>query len=479
MSDRAPEKPKMPDHAMWGGRFDAPPDEFFRTFNDSLPTDKRLVNHDIWGSIAWADAIREAGVLSQDECARIQAALREIGERAIKSPHSLDSAQDEDIHSWVERELIERVGDLGRKLHTGRSRNDQVALDLRLWLRDAVDECAVILIPTLARAILSLAECHRETIMPGYTHLQRAQPVLFAHWCLAYVEMLARDRDRLLDARRRLNLCPLGSGALAGSSFAINREQLAQALGFSGITANSIDAVSDRDWLIETVSAAATSMLHLSRLAEDLILYSSAEFGFVEMSDAVASGSSIMPQKKNPDALELIRGKTGRVLGDLISLMVMLKGTPLAYYKDFQEDKRPVFDAMDEWSLCLRMMTRVFETITVRPKRAIEAARGGYSNATALANYLAQRGVPFREAHDLTGRLVRAAIERGIPLERLTLDDIRRVAPQVGSDIFEFISLEAVLAQCDVAGGTAPMRVEAALREARRRLAAESEMRST
>jgi len=466
MTDRAG---KSAAPGMWGGRFDEAPDELFRRFNDSLPFDRALVHEDIAGSIAWADGLRDAGVLSAGECSAIQQALRDIDRQVAEDPSIIERARDEDIHSWVERELIARTGDAGRKLHTGRSRNDQVATDLRLWTRSAVDE-RIGELRSLQASLLDLAEREREVILPGYTHLQRAQPILLAHWCLAFVEMVERDVERLLDARKRINVCPLGSGALAGSSFPVNRENLAQALGFESITRNSLDAVADRDFVIETLGAAALSMLHLSRLCEDLIIYNSAEFGFVEMSDAVTSGSSLMPQKKNPDALELIRGKASRVIGHLTGAMIMLKGTPLAYNKDFQEDKPALFGAMNEWSICLRMMTRVIESLRARPEACRMAAASSYSNATAFANYLVQRGVPFREAHDITGRLVRSALERRLRLEEFSLEEIRKIAPEADEGVFQFISLEAALSQCDVPGGTAPMRVEAALREARARL---------
>lgn len=454
---------------MWGGRFELPPDELFRRFNDSLPVDRHLVREDIAGSIAWADGLRDVGVLTAEECRAIQAALRDIDESVAADPGLLTRASDEDVHSWVERELIARVGDAGRKLHTGRSRNDQVATDLRLWLRAAVDARGAEL-HALQAALLDFGQREREVIVPGYTHLQRAQPVLLAHWCLAYVEMLGRDVLRLNEARSRINICPLGSAALAGSSFPINRENLAMSLGFESISRNSLDAVSDRDFVIEVLSVASLSMLHLSRICEDLIIYNSSEFGFLELDDAVTSGSSLMPQKKNPDSLELIRGKTGRIIGHLSAAMIMVKGTPLAYNKDFQEDKPALFDAMHEWSLCLRMAVKVIESLRARPLACRAAAEGAFSNATAFANYLVKRGTPFREAHEITGRLVRHALSQGKLLEQLTLEDIRRFAPRAEQDVFQFISLEAVLAQCDVPGGTAPMRVEAALREARTRL---------
>lgn len=454
---------------MWGGRFEGDADPLFRAFNDSLPVDRRLAHDDIIGSIAWAQAIRDAGVLTAAECDRLTAALRELDDYVRDNPGVFDDAADEDIHGWVERELIARVGDLGKKLHTGRSRNDQVATDFRLWTRRAID-ARIEELRDLARVLIDLGEREFGTIIPGYTHLQRAMPVLFAHWCLAYVEMFERDIERLHDARRRVNRCPLGSAALAGTSFPIDREMLAKRLGFDGPTRNSLDGVSDRDFAIETLAALSLCSLHLSRLAEDLIIYSTAEFGFVEMSDAVTSGSSLMPQKKNPDAMELIRGKCGRIVGALTGLMMTVKGTSLAYNKDFQEDKPPLFLAMDEVSMCLRMAARSLVDLKTRPQVARRAAEGGYANATSFANYLVSRGVPFREAHEQTGRAVRRAIEQGVALEALSLADLQRLAPAVDGGVYDVIRLDRVIASCDVPGGTNPDRVRDALAAARVRM---------
>ncbi|MCA9300382.1 MAG: argininosuccinate lyase, partial [Phycisphaerales bacterium] len=343
--------------SMWGGRFEGETDALFREFNDSLPIDRRLLPHDIRGSIAWAHALVGAGVLTGDECARMTEALKALMET---DPSSLAGA--EDVHSWVEQALGERVGDLARKLHTGRSRNDQVATDFRLWAREACDRTTSELMD-VERALRDLARRHPEAIMPGYTHLQRAQPVLFAHWCLAYVEMLSRDLSRVAEARARLQACPLGSAALSGTTFPVDREEIARALGFERPTANSLDAVSDRDFVLDMLHMATVASIHLSRLAEELIAFASGEFGFVEMSDSVTSGSSLMPQKKNPDAMELVRAKAGRIAGRWTSMAMILKGLPLAYNKDMQEDKPALFEAMDELSLSLRMTARVLDAL--------------------------------------------------------------------------------------------------------------------
>jgi argininosuccinate lyase len=455
--------------AVWGGRFSEAPDALFRRFNDSLPFDWRLLPYDIRGSIAWARAIHGAGVLTATERDALIAALESLGRQTQADPHAIVAAGDEDVHSWVERTLIERVGDLGKKLHTGRSRNDQVATDLRLF---ALDEQAARIAELRAAqlSLLSVAERYQDAVIPGYTHLQRAQPVLFAHWALAYFEMLDRDAERFADASRRTRGCPLGSGALAGTAYRVDRHAIARELALGQPTANSLDAVSDRDFALETLSAAATCALHLSRLAEDLIIYSTGEFAFVELGDRVTSGSSLMPQKKNPDALELIRGKSGRILGAHTSLAVTLKGLPLAYNKDLQEDKEPLFDSMDHLSLCLRMLPIVLDSMTLNVANALAAARGGHANATELADYLVERSVPFREAHEITGRIVRIALERACALEELPLAEMQRIAPVIDQGVFARLTVQSLLARRDIPGGVAPNRVAEALAEARRRV---------
>src|SRR5256884_6754263 len=354
------------------------------------------------------------------------------------------------------------IGDLGRKLHTGRSRNDQVATDLRLWLRGELDRLAINL-RSAQEALLDLAEANRDAVIPGYTHLQRAQPILFAHWCLAYFEMLARDRERLLEARTRVNVLPLGSAALAGTSYPIDREAVARALDFGSVSRNSLDAVSDRDFCVEFAGAASLIMMHLSRLAEDIILYSTTEFGLFELGDAVATGSSLMPQKKNPDSMELVRGKAGRVFGHLIALLTTMKSLPLAYNKDMQEDKEAIFDTVDTIRSCLTVAATVLRNIRVNASRAREAATHGYLNATELADYLVRKGMPFREAHETVGRIVMHAIERKIELDDLSLDELKSFSALIEQDVFESLSLERTLATKSQAGGTAPDQIAEAL----------------
>ena len=451
---------------LWGGRFTGAADEKFAEFNQSFKFDKRLFKFDVQGCLAHCEGLRRAGVLNDREADAIQSGLRAISRKAEENKGFLNDSDSEDIHSFIESKLIEIIGDTGGKLHTGRSRNDQVATAFRLWTREAIDEIAENLHKT-QKALLDLAEKHEQAVLPGYTHLQRAQPVLFAHWCLAYFEMLRRDAERFSDARKRTNVSPLGSAALAGTSYPIDREFAARELGFDSVARNSLDAVSDRDFAVEFVHAAALVAAHLSRLAEDIILYASSEFGFFELSDAVATGSSLMPQKKNPDSMELVRGKTGRIYGHLIGLLTTIKSLPLAYNKDLQEDKEAVFDAFDTVRDCLQITKIVLQNLRVNEKRALEAARTGYLNATELADYLVRRGVPFREAHDVTGKIVLRAIERGIELNELCLDELQSFSIHIQSDVFEALSLEQTLNSKSAIGGTAPDRVSGALTEAR------------
>jgi argininosuccinate lyase len=458
--------------SLWGGRFVGEADPGFATFNSSFGFDRRLFEVDVRASIAHGDALCEAGVLKTEEAKAIRAALEQIAEQGRSTPGYFDEIEAEDVHSFVEARLVAMVGDLGRKLHTGRSRNDQVATDFRLWLREQIDELTSTARQTQL-TLLELAEANPEAAMPGYTHLQRAQPILFAHWCLAYLEMLARDVERLSEVRKRVNVLPLGAAALAGTSYQIDREGVARALGFDSISRNSLDAVSDRDFCIEFCSAASLIMMHLSRLAEDIILYTTIEFGFFELSDAVATGSSLMPQKKNPDSMELVRGKAGRVFGHLAGLLATMKGLPLAYNKDMQEDKEAVFDTADTVRDCLMVAATVLRNLQVNQTKAREAAIHGYLNATELADYLVRKGTPFREAHELVGRIVRRAIEKECELNDLSLDDFRSFAPTVENDVFEALSLDSTLATKSAIGGTAPERVTAALIEARKRLAAD------
>jgi argininosuccinate lyase len=442
---------------LWGGRFEGKIDPEFAEFNNSYRFDRRLFEADVTASIAYCDALVTAGVIEGEEGTQIHNALE-----AILKSGADEVSPAEDVHSFVEARLIDMIGDVGRKLHTGRSRNDQVATDFRLWLRGSIDELANSIRDAQA-ALLDFAEANRYVVIPGYTHLQRAQPVLLAHWCLAYFEMLARDRERLTEVRRRVNIMPLGSAALAGTSFPISRKLLATALGFEDISRNSLDAVSDRDFSVEFLSACSLIMVHLSRLAEDIILYATSEFGFFELGDAIATGSSLMPQKKNPDSMELVRGKAGRVFGDLLALLTTLKGLPLAYNKDMQEDKQAVFDAFDTTSASLRVTATVLRNLNVDKERALVAASSGYMNATELADYLVRKGMPFREAHEVVGKIVVRAIEAGKELEEMDLSEF-------GEDVYEALSLERTLGAKSQVGGTARAKVEEALEEARQRI---------
>jgi len=454
---------------LWGGRFTGEADRGFVDFNRSFDFDRRLFAADVRASVAHCNGLVSAGVLTGEEGEKIKGGLQTILESGIADAGYFDSLEFEDVHSFVESRLVQLIGDTGRKLHTGRSRNDQVATDLRLWLREAIDELARCVVVTQG-ALLDLAESHPGAVLPGYTHLQRAQPILFAHWCLAYFEMLSRDRDRLVDCRRRVNVLPLGSAALAGTSYPIDRESVARELGFDSVSRNSIDAVSDRDFCVEFVSGCSLIMVHLSRLAEDVILYSTTEFGFFELSDAVASGSSLMPQKKNPDSMELVRGKAGRVFGHSTSLLTMLKGLPLAYNKDMQEDKEAVFDSFDTVSACLGVTATVLRNLSVNEERTRDAAATGYMNATELADYLVRKGMPFREAHETVGRIVLSAITRGLELSEIPLDDLRSLSTLIDEDVFAALSLERTLATKSQIGGTSAECVDDALAAARRSL---------
>ncbi|HEV7747537.1 MAG TPA: argininosuccinate lyase [Pyrinomonadaceae bacterium] len=454
---------------LWGGRFAQEADPSFAKFNNSFAFDRRLFAVDVRASVAHCNGLAAAGVLTAAEAAQINAGLRTVLERGAASDNYFDELAAEDVHSFVEARLVDIVGDAGRKLHTGRSRNDQVATDFRLWLREAIDQL-LSQAQLTQESLLDLAEAHLDSVLPGYTHLQRAQPILFAHWCLAYFEMLARDRERLRETRLRVNVLPLGSAALAGSSFPIDRESVARELGFDAVSRNSVDAVSDRDFCVEFVSDCALIMLHLSRLAEEVILYSTTEFGFFELSDAVATGSSLMPQKKNPDSMELVRGKAGRVFGHTISLLTMLKGLPLAYNKDMQEDKEAVFDAFDTTRACLEVSALVLRNVNLNVERMRAAASQGMMNATELADYLVRKGVSFREAHETVGRIVLKAMAHEVELGDLPLDELRSFSAAIGDDVFDSLTLEKTLGSKSIAGGTAPERVAEALATARRQL---------
>ena len=448
--------------ALWGGRFKEKASLQFKKFNDSLPVDYRMAVQDIVGSIAWAHAIHEVGVLNDEELIRLTAALQELKASVEDNPKQILLSDAEDIHSWVEIQLIEKTGDLGKKLHTGRSRNDQVATDLKLWCKETGGDLLFALV-NLQQAMMNLAEREKDTVLPGYTHLQRAQPVTFGHWCLAYVEMFNRDIGRLKDALYRLDVSPLGSGALAGTAYPIDRNALANRLGFRTATMNSLDAVSDRDHVIELLASASISMMHLSRFAEDLIFYNSGEAGFVEMSDLVSSGSSLMPQKKNPDACELIRGKAGRVFGSLTGMLTTMKALALAYNKDMQEDKEGLFDALDTWQECMEMAVLVADGLKVNRSRTLAAAQQGYANATELADYLVGKDIPFREAHHIVGEVVLAAIDKGVPLEDLTLTQLQEFSDKIEQDVYQHLSIESTLNKREALGGTSRSQVEKAL----------------
>ncbi|MEQ4515987.1 argininosuccinate lyase [Pantoea agglomerans] len=456
--------------ALWGGRFTQAADQRFKQFNDSLRFDYRLAEQDIIGSVAWSKALVTVNVLTQDEQQQLEAALNTLLDEVREDPEQILQSDAEDIHSWVEGQLIDKVGALGKKLHTGRSRNDQVATDLKLWCKVQI-EALLGATRDLQQALVVTAEVNQDAVMPGYTHLQRAQPVTFAHWCLAYVEMLARDESRLQDTLKRLDVSPLGCGALAGTAYEIDRQQLAGWLGFASATRNSLDTVSDRDHVLELLSDAAIGMVHLSRFAEDMIFFNTGEAGFIELSDKVTSGSSLMPQKKNPDALELIRGKCGRVQGALTGMMMTLKGLPLAYNKDMQEDKEGLFDALDTWLDCLHMSVLVLDGLQVKRPRCQEAAEQGYANSTELADYLVAKGVPFREAHHIVGEVVVAAIGQGVALEALSLAQLQQFSAVIGEDVYPILALQSCLDKRNAQGGVSPQQVARAIGDAKQRLA--------
>jgi argininosuccinate lyase/amino-acid N-acetyltransferase len=455
--------------ALWGGRFVEGANQAFKAFNDSLRFDYRLAEQDITGSIAWSRALKEVGVLTDEEQHRLEQALNDLKREAAEHPEQILQSDAEDIHSWVEGQLIDAVGDLGKKLHTGRSRNDQVATDLKLWVKHRIQQLLLAL-DALQQKLLEVAEHNQETVLPGYTHLQRAQPVTFAHWALAYGEMFERDFSRLKDAMRRLDTCPLGAGALAGTAYPVDRQSLAYSLGFANATRNSLDSVSDRDYVIEVLSAASISMVHLSRMSEDLIFYNSGEAGFIELSDQVTSGSSLMPQKKNPDALELIRGKSGRVVGSLMGILMTLKALPLAYNKDMQEDKEGMFDATDTWLDALNMAVLALTDIKVDQHRTRMAAQAGYANSTELADYLVAKGTPFREAHHIVGEVVLYAIEQQQPIESLDLSVLQSFSSSIEADVYNCLTLESTLAQRSAIGGTSPKQVANATAQFKRSL---------
>ncbi|MEI8165484.1 MAG: argininosuccinate lyase [Chloroflexales bacterium] len=445
------------EHKLWGGRFEEPTTATMRRYNDSFRFDVRLASVDIAGSIAWANALEEANLISAEECERLEQGL-ELVRREFADGSFVASEGDEDIHTAVERRLHELVGEVALKLHTGRSRNDQVATDMRLFAIAAARQISERL-KALQLALLEQAETHAATLMPGYTHLQRAQPITFGHWCLAYIEMLERDKQRLEDATARTRTLPLGAGALAGNSLGVERERLTEALDeFDAVANNSLDAVSDRDFVAELLFTFALAGVHLSRLAEDLVLYSSAEFAFIELADAYSTGSSLMPQKKNPDSMELLRGKSGRLIGNLVTLLTVLKGLPMTYNKDLQEDKEAFFDSLDTLDLGLQVAAAAVATLSVRPER-MAGALDDAMLATDLADELVRRGVPFREAHGKVGRLVRRALELRVPLRKLPLGEYQAVQPELDETVYAIFDFARSAARKDSLGGTAPQRV--------------------
>lgn len=453
---------------LWGGRFAKPTDQRVDDFHSSIGFDWRLLEYDIAGSKAHARMLARCGIIADAEAELIVRGLEQV-RRDIESGAAELSPSNEDIHMNVEHLLIERIGDVGRKLHTARSRNDQVALDTRLYLKEELRLVEDALLG-LEEALVELAAKHPEVALPGYTHLQRAQPVLLAHHLLAYFEMFERDRERLGDCYKRVDVCPLGAGALAGATFPIDRAFVMHELGFARLSENSMDAVSDRDFALEFMAAAAIIGVHLSRLSEELIIWASSEFAFVELDDAYSTGSSMMPQKKNPDVPELVRGKSGRLIGDLMTLLTVMKGLPLTYNKDMQEDKEALFDAVDTIKACLSIMSPTIATLRLREERMEAALAGGFLNATDLADYLVRRGVPFRNAHGLVGRAVQYCTSRGKGLEDLTGEELSSLGIDAGPDVKEALELKGMLSARSCVGGTAPERVREQLGRAKERI---------
>ena len=452
----------------WAGRFTAPTDAFVEEFTASITFDQRLYRYDIEGSMAHARMLARQSIITAQDAEQITGGLKDsLAE--IEAGQFDFKVSLEDIHMNIEARLIEKIGPVGGKLHTARSRNDQVALDVRLYLRDELKTVSNF-IASLQRALLEQAENNLGVIMPGYTHLQTAQPVLFSHHMLAYFEMFTRDAQRFQDQFKRVNILPLGAGALAGTTFAIDREFVAEQLGFDGVSRNSLDTVSDRDFAIEFCAASAIMMMHLSRLAEELVLWSSADFNFVELSDAFCTGSSIMPQKKNPDVPELVRGKSGRVYGNLVSLLTLMKSLPLAYNKDTQEDKEPLFDTIDTVKGCLKVFAEMVREMRVNAEQMRIAAARGFSTATDVADYCVRKGIPFRNAHEIVGKTVRYCIEQGKDIPELELDEFRQFSSQIDDDIYDFVTLEASVNARRATGGTAREAVEREIARARREL---------
>ncbi|MDE1926195.1 MAG: argininosuccinate lyase [Burkholderiales bacterium] len=456
-------------HQAWSALFSEPMSELVQRYTASVGFDQRLWRADIEGSLAHAEMLAAQGVIGADDLGAIERGMAQI-RAEIESGQFAWKLELEDVHLNIEARLTALVGDAGKRLHTGRSRNDQVATDVRLWLRGEIDRIAALL-AAMQRALVELAAGHTETVMPGYTHMQVAQPVSFAHHLLAYVEMYARDAERLVDVRRRLNRLPLGAAALAGTSYPLDRERVARRLGFDGCCQNSLDAVSDRDFALEFSAAAAICMVHVSRLAEEIVLWMSQNFGFIDLADRYCTGSSIMPQKRNPDVAELARGKSGRVVGHLMGLITLMKGQPLTYNKDNQEDKEPLFDTVDTLADTLRIMAEMVGGITVKPEAMERAARRGYATATDLADYLVKKGLPFRDAHEAVAHAVKIALARGVDLAELPLAELQALQPRIEADVREVLTLRGSMAARQVLGGTAPAQVLSQIERLRARLA--------
>lgn len=452
----------------WSGRFNEPVAALVQRYTASVDFDQRLAEYDIQGSLAHAKMLAAQSIISQADYQAIEKGLAAVKDD-IQTGKFEWMLELEDVHLNIEKSLTDKIGDAGKRLHTGRSRNDQVATDIRLWLRDHCDR-AIALIAQMQNNILDLAEQHADTIMPGFTHLQVAQPVTFGHHLLAYFEMLQRDAERFADARKRINRLPLGAAALAGTSYPIDREMVAETLGFDGVCENSLDAVSDRDFAIEFTAATSLLMTHLSRLSEELILWMSPRFSFIEIADRFCTGSSIMPQKKNPDVPELVRGKTGRVNGHLVALLTLMKSQPLAYNKDNQEDKEPLFDTVDTLLVTLEIYADMMRGITVNKDNMRNAALEGYATATDLADYLVKKGMPFRDAHEVVALAVKHGVEKGCDLADLSLSELQQFSDMIGDDIFSILTLEGAVASRDHIGGTAPAQVKAAIARARKRV---------
>ncbi|HEY2498539.1 MAG TPA: argininosuccinate lyase [Candidatus Angelobacter sp.] len=463
---------------MWSGRFRQPLDPHFEEWQRSFPFDRKLLRYELAASRAHAEALKAAGIVTPSEFGLIASALDEIGKTSEQQPGYFNDPEAEDVHHFVEKKLVALIGETGKKLHSGRSRNEQIATELRLFVRDSIDDLRELL-ENLLETLFSRADESQALVMPAYTHLQRAEPVLASHWLLAYFEMFWRDGERLLDCRERANECPLGSGAVTGATLPLDRELVSRALGFTRPTANSMDATSDRDFALELVNDLAVLGVHLSRWAEEFILFATQEYAFITLPEAYSTGSSAMPQKQNPDALELIRGKSARLIGNQVALLTTIKGLPLAYNKDMQETQEPLFEAVSTIGHCLKVATGFMRQVKFNREHMKGACESGFMNAMAAATYLAKRGVPFRKAHEVVANAVQKCVSQGCELEHLSLDELREFSPAFDADIYEQLTVENVLACHDVPGGTAPHRVAQALKVAREKLATMREAHGT